>query len=215
MNQPHSEVSALAIFLDRLFEGGEHVSGKDGKLKIFPMNKGKMVRFFPSEDEALKILQDEGADERIISHSLAVRDLAVKIARKAGADIKLVNIGAMLHDVGRTRGHGVNHAANSAVILRERNIDDALVRIVERHTGAGILPDEAAKLGLPPGNYVPETLEEKIVAQADNLISGTRRVTLRETVESYKKQGLKEPAERIEKLHKELSDICGIDLDAI
>ncbi|MEM0155108.1 MAG: tRNA (cytidine(56)-2'-O)-methyltransferase [Thermoplasmataceae archaeon] len=215
LNQPHSEVSALAIFLDRLFEGGEHVSGKDGKLKILPMNKGKMVRIFPSEEEAMKILKEEGADDKIISHSLAVRDLAVKIAQKAGANIKQVRVGAVLHDVGRTRGHGVNHAVNSAIILRERNIDDAVVRIVERHTGAGILPDEAVKLGFPPGNYIPETLEEKIVAQADNLFSGTRRVTLKETVDSYMSKGLAEPAERIKRLHRELSDICGMDLDEI
>lgn len=43
-NQPHSEVAALAIFLDRIFKGkhfDKHFS--DAKLKIIPMTKGKKV----------------------------------------------------------------------------------------------------------------------------------------------------------------------------
>jgi tRNA (cytidine56-2'-O)-methyltransferase len=44
-NQPHSEISALAIFLDRYFEGKELESMKKfkGKLKIIPSEKGKKV----------------------------------------------------------------------------------------------------------------------------------------------------------------------------
>ncbi|HIQ55257.1 MAG TPA: tRNA (cytidine(56)-2'-O)-methyltransferase, partial [Pyrodictium sp.] len=43
-NQPHSEVAALAIFLDRLYEGKElHVHFEDAKLKIIPSRKGKHV----------------------------------------------------------------------------------------------------------------------------------------------------------------------------
>jgi len=44
-NQPHSEVSALAIFLDRYFGGKalETASQFRGKLKIMPSEKGKKV----------------------------------------------------------------------------------------------------------------------------------------------------------------------------
>jgi tRNA (cytidine56-2'-O)-methyltransferase len=43
-NQPHSEVAALAIFLDRLFEGKSiYRDFKDAKIKIVPSNKGKVV----------------------------------------------------------------------------------------------------------------------------------------------------------------------------
>ena len=42
-NQPHSEVAALAIFLDR-YSGGLWQNKKfNGKLEIFPSNKGKKV----------------------------------------------------------------------------------------------------------------------------------------------------------------------------
>jgi tRNA (cytidine56-2'-O)-methyltransferase len=43
-NQPHSEIAALAIFLDRLFEGQQFDKGfSDGKIEIIPSEKGKNV----------------------------------------------------------------------------------------------------------------------------------------------------------------------------
>jgi tRNA (cytidine56-2'-O)-methyltransferase len=43
-NQPHSEVAALAIFLDRLFKGKElRKEFKNWEFKIIPSDKGKLV----------------------------------------------------------------------------------------------------------------------------------------------------------------------------
>ncbi len=42
-NQPHSEVSALAIFLDRLTEGSWVDRKIEGKLKVIPSERGKKV----------------------------------------------------------------------------------------------------------------------------------------------------------------------------
>ncbi|UNQ72728.1 tRNA (cytidine(56)-2'-O)-methyltransferase [Infirmifilum sp. NZ] len=43
-NQPHSEVAALAVFLDRLFDGKELIRDFPGaKIKIIPSPKGKRV----------------------------------------------------------------------------------------------------------------------------------------------------------------------------
>lgn len=43
-NQPHSEIAALAVFLDRLFEGKQFDKRfSDGKMKIIPAEKGKNV----------------------------------------------------------------------------------------------------------------------------------------------------------------------------
>jgi tRNA (cytidine56-2'-O)-methyltransferase len=44
-NQPHSEIAALAIFLDRMFKGNQlkkELTG--GRLKIVPTERGKQVR---------------------------------------------------------------------------------------------------------------------------------------------------------------------------
>ena len=51
-SQPHSEVSALAVFLDRLFEGREfYKEFTSAKLRIIPQERGKKV---------LKLVEDGG-----------------------------------------------------------------------------------------------------------------------------------------------------------
>ncbi|OKY77594.1 MAG: SpoU rRNA Methylase family enzyme [Candidatus Methanohalarchaeum thermophilum] len=42
-NQPHSEVAALAIFLDRLFDGKELNLDFDGEIKVIPQAEGKYI----------------------------------------------------------------------------------------------------------------------------------------------------------------------------
>jgi tRNA (cytidine56-2'-O)-methyltransferase len=43
-NQPHSEVAALAVFLDRLFKGEElKLEFKDAKIKVIPSKRGKKI----------------------------------------------------------------------------------------------------------------------------------------------------------------------------
>jgi tRNA (cytidine56-2'-O)-methyltransferase len=214
-NQPHSEVSALAIFLDRFYKGKELEKTYEGKMNVVPMERGKMVKFIPDEQQCMKILYEEKANERIIDHVTTVYKFAMEIGKYANADMKLIQAGSLLHDIGRTKTNGIGHAVAGADIVREKNIDESVVKIVERHTGAGMLPEEAKKLGLPERDYVPSALEEKIVAQADNLVSGKNIVPLADTINSYRIKGLYEPAERIKKLHLELSGICGKDLDQI
>lgn len=43
-NQPHSEVAALAIFLDRVTKGNWLKKKFNGKIQIMPCDKGKIVR---------------------------------------------------------------------------------------------------------------------------------------------------------------------------
>lgn len=43
LNQPHSEVSALALFLDRFFQGKEFLQSFSGKMEIVPSERGKRV----------------------------------------------------------------------------------------------------------------------------------------------------------------------------
>jgi tRNA (cytidine56-2'-O)-methyltransferase len=44
-NQPHSECSALAIFLDRFFEGKELAKDfEKAKIKIVPKERGKEIK---------------------------------------------------------------------------------------------------------------------------------------------------------------------------
>ncbi|MCK4265986.1 MAG: HDIG domain-containing protein, partial [Thermoplasmata archaeon] len=128
--------------------------------------------------------------------------------------LELVSRGALLHDIGRSRTHGIMHAVEGAALLRARGMDDAVVAIVERHIGAGLTAEEAAALGLPRKDYMPTTLAEKIVSQADNLIEEVR-MPLAKAIKRATDRNMNALADRMERLHRELSQLCCIDIDEI
>lgn len=120
-------------------------------------------------------------------------------------DMDLVKCGAMLHDVGRTITNGIEHAYLGADLLRKLDVDERIAKITERHIGAGIPRVEAEELGLPPRNYMPETLEEKIVAHADNLVHGITMVNLEFVIEKWQNKNMNQASvDRLIRLHQEL-----------
>ncbi len=176
--------------------------------------KGRTVEI-PCREECMAILRTAGCAEEVVAHCEAVAHVAVKIARRCGARVQVVEAGALLHDIGRSVSHSIDHAVLGAELARELALPPQLVKIIERHIGAGILEREAATLGLPERDYIPETLEEKVVAHADNLVEGDKQVTVKEAVADLTRRGLKDAAVRTVMLHEELSRIAGIDVDRI
>ena len=143
-------------------------------------------------ERALSILK-ELCPKNVVEHCLAVSDYAYELAlaiKNNGydVDVELVRLGGLLHDIGRSKTHGIMHGVIGAEILRELNFDEKLALIAERHIGAGIPKNEAIELGLPPKDYIPISIEEKIVAHADNLIFGTKRVEIDDVIEKFKKR---------------------------
>jgi len=169
----------------------------------------------PSPNECITLLEKSGCSKKVINHCKAVRDIAVKIAKKAKADVKLVEAGSLLHDIGRSKTHGINHVLEGMKIAKKLDLPEDIIKIIERHIGAGISEEEAKKLGLPPNNYMPVTLEEKIVCHADNIIQNCKKQPVEKEIEKALKKGYKQYAIGLVKLHKELSDICGIDINKI
>ena len=144
----------------------------------------------PSEREALKLLSQVGCMREVVNHCKAVAGLAIEMAeaynREIGkVDVQLVRIGALLHDIGRARTHTVDHGLLGAYLAAELNLPSSVVSIIERHVGSGITWEEAEKLGWPSRDYIPVTLEEKIVAYADKLIVGSTRVTFAIALERF------------------------------
>jgi len=170
---------------------------------------------YPSSEECINLLKKTGCSGSVINHCKAVRDIAVRIAEKTDADINLVEAGALLHDIGRSKTHSISHAVEGGKIAVKLGLPSSIVAIIERHIGGGLLKEEAKKLGLPVKDYIPIALEEKIVCHADNLINNCKRQNIEKEIERAIKEGYKEYAVRLVKLHKELSDICGIDLNNI
>lgn len=150
----------------------------------------------------------------------ALADAMCSCAEKQGlaVDREVVRQGALLHDVGRSLVQDVRHASAGAELLRGDGAgawDPRVVLCVERHTGAGIDAGEAKALGLPVKDYTPRTLEERIVAHADNLYSGDKRLTLEQLRAKYDAKGLPKAWAKIERLHRELCDELAVDLEAV
>jgi uncharacterized protein (TIGR00295 family) len=169
----------------------------------------------PTSEECVRILAENGCSDDVIEHCKAVALLAVRIARRCGADPELVEAGALLHDLGRCRTHGIAHAVEGARLASDMKLPPALIKIIERHIGGGITRAEAKRLGLPEKDYTPRKLEEMVVAHADNLVSGTKRTSVSESVSQLVRNGMEEPASRVLHLHKELSRACSCDVDSI
>ncbi|MCU0861226.1 MAG: HDIG domain-containing protein [Methanomassiliicoccales archaeon] len=170
----------------------------------------------PGEKECIRILKEEGCKRSVLRHVCTVRLIAVEMAARSGADLPLVTAAALLHDVGRSRTQTVMHVAESVRILRERGMPERLVQVIGRHVAAGFTDQEASALGLPPGDYMPRTLEDKIVCHADNLVKGERgMLTLEEAVAEVERKGHKSTGERMRAMHRELSEACGLDVDDI
>ena len=174
----------------------------------------------PSSQMALSLLSESGCSNRVIAHCKAVSALAVKFAEaceKKGldVDVNLVEVGALLHDIGRSKTHGVNHVVVGVEIAKSLNLSESIVSIIERHVGGGITADEAKELGWPVKDYLPTTLEEKLVTYADKLIEGLRVVPIENTLKKFSRElGENHPAiDRVIRLHEELFPLIG-DLNA-
>ena len=191
-------------------------------------------RRWPKEEECLAIVRKAGCSGKVVEHLKMVERIAVAIARKMMAhceatasqeeeramcrmfvDVDLVRAGALLHDIGRGRTHGIRHAVAGAELARETGLPEELALIIERHIGAGVERDEAVRFGLPPKDYLPLTIEEKIVAHADNLAGPNGKVKLAEVLHDLERKGAGHVVPRMEALHRDLSALCGVDIDDI
>jgi uncharacterized protein (TIGR00295 family) len=175
-----------------------------------------LSRAMPSEEECIRILEEEGCKRSIIEHVCTVHAIALEIARRSGADLELVSAGALLHDVGRSRTQGLFHVVEGVKIATRRNLPDSLIRVIQHHVAAGFTHEEARELGLPEGDYMPETIEEKIVCHADNLVKGPNGMqTLEEASMEVLRKGHEVTVQRMRAMHRELSQACGIDIDKL
>jgi len=133
-----------------------------------------------SEEHWEALLRSSGCSKRVIAHCRSVRDLAIEYLHDNIMDREVLEAGALLHDIGRGITHGLPHAQAGADLCRRRGVPEEVARVVERHIGAGLTADECTLLGLLPIDCMPRTLEERVVAHADNRVAGTRRICLDE-----------------------------------
>ena len=175
-----------------------------------------MSERLPSREQALQFLLQSGCSKGVIRHCEKVAELALEIGeecRRKGMDVdlKLVEIGALLHDIGRSKTHSVHHVVVGVEIARSFGLPQPVISVIQRHVGGGITPKEAKLLGWPKDIYVPQTMEEKIVLYADKLVDGSRRVPIERTIKKFRSDK-RVPASsitRLQKLHTEMLDLIG------
>lgn len=175
-----------------------------------------MSSTIPSDFRCIEYLEEAGCKRRVIIHCCTVNAVAQEIvSRIPGADVELVTAGALLHDIGRSVDHSIMHAYIGSQIAEAYGLPKELVDIIRKHTGAGLDAEDVEEMGLPPADYMPRTIEEKIVAHADNMVSDNRVVEHTYSVNKLRGKGAFRGADRIEALHRELSGLYGEDLDTI
>ena len=153
-----------------------------------------------------------------IKHSRQVANKALEIARRCNLNIPLetVEIAAMLHDIGifltnapdiecHGSEHYIKHGILGAELLRNEDIDEAIARVAERHTGAGLTVEDIDRqqLPLPRKDYLPETILEKLICYADKFFSksGSMQEKSLEKVRASIARHSEDSLTRFEELH--------------
>ncbi|OPX61005.1 MAG: tRNA 2'-O-methylase [Methanomassiliicoccales archaeon PtaB.Bin215] len=170
---------------------------------------------YPSTDDCYRIMREEGLSLAVIRHCCVVNLVAMAIARRCGADLELVNAASLLHDIGRSATHGVNHVAESVLIARKRGLPEELVNCIGRHIASGFTAEEAEALGLPRGDYMPVSLEDKVVNFADNLVSDRSIKTVAQAAERMRSKGFELTATRMLAMGEDIARLCGQDIDSL
>ncbi|MCM1292346.1 MAG: HD domain-containing protein [Bacteroides sp.] len=121
-----------------------------------------------------------------MKHCGAVADKALAIARRNNLTLpeEQIEAAAMLHDIGifltdapGIECHGVEpyiaHGVLGYILLLNDGVDEAIASVALRHTGSGLTAEEivSARLPLPPADYCPRTLLERLICYADKFYS--------------------------------------------
>ena len=169
----------------------------------------------PNSDFAFDLLKKLKVPYNVRRHSLKVAEKAIELAEKIKlreVDMDLIEIGSLLHDIGRCKTHGFNHALIGGKLIRERGLSERLAKICETHILGGLDKEDAKQVGLPEKDFLPQTIEEKIICLADKHIAGTKEVSIEQRFEKWfnkygKTQILIKAKERIEKIQREIEDL--------
>ncbi|GAB7080115.1 HD domain-containing protein [Megalodesulfovibrio paquesii] len=131
----------------------------------------------PLTAEETALLRKLGLPEKVLQHSERVTTVALWMTDQLrqgpedeAVDRERVRRAAVFHDLGKVQDGGVLHGVIGARIGRELGLEEHVCRTMEVHVRSGVPPEDAERYGLPPGDYRPETLEQKLVVLADKLM---------------------------------------------
>jgi uncharacterized protein len=121
-----------------------------------------------------------------VVHAILVTNKALGIARRLGLSsesLTFIEEAAMLHDIGVIKVNSpkmdctgelpyIAHGVAGAAILREKGLEKHAL-VAARHVGVGLTKKEIEErdLPLPREDFIPSSLEEKIITYADLFFS--------------------------------------------
>ena len=169
------------------------------------------MNILPNYLTCIKLHFQHHSPPQVIDHVILTTQTALTVTKELKAlfptiDCQLVLAGAMLHDIGRSKTHYIDHGIIGGEILRQHGFPIELIHIVENHIFAGVLKNEASEFGLPAQDYLPKTIEEKIVAYSDNISKNIEIMSQEEVLKHFSKYlNINHPViKRIKELHEEI-----------
>jgi uncharacterized protein len=129
-----------------------------------------------------------------------------------GVDIEFLKTASLLHDIGRFfyppgSKDPIKHGIEGARILREEGLPRH-AKVCETHIGIGITKEDiiSQSLPLPLKDYVPETIEEILIAYADNLDSPGIKDEI-DVEERFAREVGEEYRKKVKEFHKKVHRI--------
>ncbi|MFC1803899.1 HDIG domain-containing metalloprotein, partial [Thermoproteota archaeon] len=129
----------------------------------------------PNREKLVNYLKETGNSQRLIDHSNMVADLCLRIADiviKKGikVDKKILEAGAILHDISFDKHHGPDHGMIGHDMILELGLPEAVARLAEIHEPWS--ENETRMLKIPEKycrDHFPINWEEKIFIAADSI----------------------------------------------
>lgn len=147
-----------------------------------------------SYKNALTILDRYGKEAAWTKHCLAVADLASIIStvlrKKTELDAEFLHSAALLHDIGRYVTHDpILHGVEGYKLLTKLGHHEEAF-ICASHILYGLNRREAVQYGLPEKDFIPTSLEEKLIPLIDFLVEFDKPTTLKKRFSSLRKRNI-------------------------
>ena len=182
-----------------------------------------------TKEECIGLLKENKLEDKKIQHCILVSEVALFLAKKLikkgiDIDLKILEVGALLHDIGDATNGKFDHAVAGAEILRKKGFDemsetaiDQSNKTVSEHAQKSLIFDKITNIVRKHSlhhilNDPPETWEEKLVYYADKrvrsskveIVSIERRVRRWPEIHPKYAQSILDSTKKAKELEKEI-----------
>jgi uncharacterized protein (TIGR00295 family) len=145
-----------------------------------------------SRQESIRILSEYGQNADWTKHCFAVANAAENVGhileKRCAINCTFLWSAALLHDIGRYKTHDpLLHGVEGYRLLSKLGHEQE-ANICASHILYGLNAADAGQLGLPNQDFMPQTIEEKLVPLIDFLIEFDQPTTLNNRFSSLRKR---------------------------